>query len=232
MNPHSDKKREARFASLTTAIASLMVLSCATKAQADAPAALAPVTRMAELAPNLVPNFEKVSDGIWRGSAPSSRALDALKHDGVKTIVDLRMDGQGVDQESQHAKELGVNYYHFALGFNKPEDEKLSEILAVMTNPVNQPVFVHCRQGADRTGMLVALYRRRWQGWTFEQAYVEMRRHHFKPFLFSFKHEVANATAQQLVALPQSATPPSQSAPPEHKDSDHLLVSQRAVHIN
>lgn len=158
-------------------------------------------TAAVETAPHLVPNFDKVAEGIWRGAAPSDEALEALAVDGVKTIVDLRMDGSGVEKEEIKAKELGIRYYHFPLGFSKPANEKLKTILSIMTNPTNQPVFIHCRQGADRTGMLVGLYRRIWSGWSFRQTWREMREHHFKPFLTAMKKQVkgadTNPTLQQ-----------------------------------
>ena len=158
-------------------------------------------------APNLVPNFQMVSNGIWRGAVPSQEAMSALAGDGVKTIIDLRMNCAGVAKESDEAKQLGLNYYHFALGFNKPEQRKIQDILAIMTNPVNQPVFIHCRQGADRTGMLVGMYRRVWLGWSFERTWTEMRQHHFKPFLFGMKREVRNVTASTIAHQPTAAPP-------------------------
>jgi protein tyrosine phosphatase (PTP) superfamily phosphohydrolase (DUF442 family) len=151
---------------------------------------------------NVVPNFQKVSTGIWRGSAPNDAALIQLAKDGVKTIVDLRMDGPGVDSEKAAAQKLGVNYYHFALGFNKPDANKIHDILAVMTDPVNQPVFIHCRQGADRTGMLCGIYRHVWEGWSLSRTYDEMREHHFKPFLRTMRRQVEDADMDQsLIAV-------------------------------
>ena len=34
-------------------------------------------------------------------------------------------------------------------------------------------VFIHCQHGKDRTGLLAALYRVKYQGWTPEQAHKE-----------------------------------------------------------
>ncbi|MGH2508770.1 MAG: fused DSP-PTPase phosphatase/NAD kinase-like protein [Ktedonobacteraceae bacterium] len=158
-------------------------------------------------APKMVPNFQQVSTGIWRGSAPSHAALDALAQDGVRTIVDLRMDGSGVDNEQIAAHNLGINYYHFALGFKAPESDKIRDILAVMTDPANQPVFIHCRQGADRTGMLCGIYRRVWEGWSFERTYHEMREHHFKPFLLTMSKLVRNANLDRSIAVIQAKHP-------------------------
>lgn len=145
-----------------------------------------------------VDNFERVSPGLWRGAQPSEEGLSLLAQRGVRTIIDLRMEGEGAKKESLQAKTLGMNYVHFPLGFMSPSDEKIKEILSVALNPVNQPVFIHCRQGADRTGMLVGIYRRLVMGWSFERTYSEMRRHHFKPWLFTLKKRVREVTPQQL----------------------------------
>lgn len=168
---------------------------------------------------HVVPNFEKVSNGIWRGSAPSESALATLAQGGVKTVIDLRLDGPGARKESDDVKHLGLKYYHFPLGFNKPESTELRDILAVATNPVNQPVYIHCRQGADRTGTIVGLYRRLWLGWSFKQTYNEMRLHHFKPWLFTLKRTVENpdrglyiATTHGVNQNPLPTLPPSNAA--------------------
>jgi protein tyrosine phosphatase (PTP) superfamily phosphohydrolase (DUF442 family) len=220
MTPHSVFPRIARYALQATALSCVVVAHSTLGAQAENVQTSAEQSSIVATAPDMVPNFEKVNEGLWRGSAPSSAALDALKHDGVKTIVDLRLDGDGVESESAHAKKLGVKYFHFPLSFKTPGKDELKQILSVMTDPVNQPVFIHCRQGADRTGLLVGLYRREWQGWNFKRTYAEMRQHHFKPFLFNFKHQVERASANQPVA-----------ALPQHLNTavnNHVFVSQQA----
>lgn len=137
-----------------------------------------------------VKNFDKVSDGIWRGAAPSQDAMESLAKKGVKTIIDLRMNGSASEKEKLTARKLGLRYVHVPLGYMKPSLERLRSIMRVAVNPLNQPVFIHCRQGADRTGTLCALYRRVFQGWTFDKAYDEMLSHHFKPFLLTLKNTV------------------------------------------
>ena len=44
-----------------------------------------------------------------------------------------------------------------------------------MGDPGRLPVFVHCRQGADRTGMMCAMYRIVVCGWTKPEAIDEMK---------------------------------------------------------
>ena len=55
----------------------------------------------------------------------------------------------------------------------KPSEEQIQAFLETVTDPALQPVFVHCRQGEDRTGVMVAIYRVAEQGWEPAQAYRE-----------------------------------------------------------
>ena len=137
-----------------------------------------------------ISNFEQVNDTILRGAAPSDENLRLLAKSGVKTIVDLRMAGPAVKHESGVAHELGINYVHVPLGFKSPNLSEMTRVLGVLNDSEKQPVFVHCRQGADRTGMTIGMYRRIHDKWEFDKTYAEMRKHHFKPVLRGMKSAV------------------------------------------
>src|SRR5262249_45716480 len=55
-------------------------------------------------------------------------------------------------------------------------DDRVFEALKIMADPQNRPLLIHCQQGADRTGAMVALYRVVVQGWPAEKAVEEMTR--------------------------------------------------------
>jgi|AGTN01.3.fsa_nt_gi Protein tyrosine/serine phosphatase len=143
-----------------------------------------------------IANFERVNSVLLRGAVPSDKGLEALRDAGVKTIVNLQLKGDGATNEQLKVKKLGMNYVHFPLGFSTPDTATIGRILRVMTDKEKQPVFVHCRQGADRTGMIVAIYRILVDNWEFKDAYAEMRKHHFKPFLLVLKEAVRTCNAQ------------------------------------
>ena len=54
------------------------------------------------------------------------------------------------------------------------EEEEVVDFLRVVTAKERQPVFVHCLHGADRTGMMMAIYRMVVQGWSKDEAIEEM----------------------------------------------------------
>lgn len=141
-----------------------------------------------------VNNFQKVSAGLWRGAQPSDKNIKSLAQSGAKSIIDLRLDGVGTKHELLTARKAGLNYFHLPMGYSAPSLSTVITFLDIVTNPRYQPVFVHCRQGADRTGMLVAIYRMLVDGWSYHEAYKEMRSHHFKPWLVNFRATVAHYT--------------------------------------
>ncbi len=164
-----------------------------------------------------IDNFGRVAPGITRGGQPSDKALELMAKDGVKTIVDLRMTGIGTVNEEAAAKHLGMNYVHIPMTLLTPNKDQVAKFLDVVNKPANLPVFIHCRQGADRTGTLCAIYRRKVQGWDFDKTYAEMREHHFKPFLLGMKDLVKNCPEQNFgisTATTATATIPVATAAP------------------
>ena len=118
-----------------------------------------------------VPGYAKVSDSLCRGDQPDAEGFAELANKGVKTVICLRI----LDRDSELLTGLGFRYRHISFKHWHPEQEDLLEFLAIVANPENQPVFVHCRQGVDRTGMMVAAYRVVVQDWTKDKAIAEMR---------------------------------------------------------
>jgi len=137
-----------------------------------------------------ISNFEQVNETILRGAAPTDENLRLLAKSGIKVVVDLRQPGSAVKHESTVAQELGMKYIHIPLGFKSPHLSEMSRILGILSDSEKQPVFVHCRQGADRTGMTIGMYRRIHDKWEFGKTYEEMRKHHFKPVFLGMKSAV------------------------------------------
>ena len=63
------------------------------------------------------------------------------------------------------------------------EPEKVRTFLGQMEN-AEKPVFVHCRQGRDRTGLAVAVYRIVAEGWDRDEAIRELYAHGYNWPLF------------------------------------------------
>jgi protein tyrosine/serine phosphatase len=117
-----------------------------------------------------VPNFGQVTDTLYRGGQPTAEGFEGLAHEGVGVVVDL----SGNQSERDKVKKLGMEYVSIPWHCFHLEDKQVAQFLRVLREHSDQKVFVHCRLGEDRTGMMVAGYRMAEQGWTAEQARREM----------------------------------------------------------
>lgn len=118
-----------------------------------------------------LPNLHRVSDALYRGAQPKREGFAELKAMGIRTVIDLRT---GHDERG-HCEEHGLQYVRIPMQAWRTEDEDTLEFLRVVTDPERQPVFLHCLHGADRAGVLTAVYRVAVQGWSKDEALREMR---------------------------------------------------------
>jgi hypothetical protein len=58
-------------------------------------------------------------------------------------------------------------------GIWPPEDHQVARFLALLDDPTQGPIYVHCRRGYDRVGMVIAAYRIAHDHWTNQQALDE-----------------------------------------------------------
>ena len=120
-------------------------------------------------------NFHAVADGIFRGGNPSIKGLKALSEQGFKTVLSFRWRKTPVSLERAYVEELGMKFKHIPLNYwSLPNQQQVDTFLEIIDDRRNYPIFVHCFHGADRTGLLMAIYRIVRCGWTFDEAYREM----------------------------------------------------------
>jgi protein tyrosine/serine phosphatase len=123
-----------------------------------------------------VPNFHKVSEGLYRGAQPTKEGFKELKKLGIKTVVDLHL----INSDRDKIKDANLNYKSIPMTAWHPEEQDVVKFLKIAADPNLTPVFVHCQRGADRTGMMCAIYRVAVQDWTKDEAIEEMTRGGFK----------------------------------------------------
>lgn len=146
-----------------------------------------------------ISNFEAVTPGLWRGGEPDEKGLQNLAKSGVSTIIDLRMWNGATEKESKSASKLGLKYVRIPMTYWGPSKESVRQFFATIAGNKDGVTFVHCHQGADRTGTLVALYRVLVQKWEYPRVYKEMRAHHFKPWLFTLKEKIETTASSAYV---------------------------------
>jgi tyrosine-protein phosphatase SIW14 len=130
-------------------------------------------------------NIQEVSRGVYYGEAPSSAAdYQQLQCLGIKTVLDMRkFSPHASAREEEIVSSYGMLYRHVPMGFQPTRDCTPEEALQILADPALQPVYMHCNLGRDRTGLVVALYRVRYLGWSSNAAYEDMQRERFNPLL-------------------------------------------------
>lgn len=117
-----------------------------------------------------LPNSWRVADGFLRGAQPEPEGFAQLRQLGVKTVLNLRT----FHSDRKLCAAAGLDYVKVSVQAWETERAEILDVLEVLTDSSQQPVFLHCQHGADRTGVMTALYRMVVQGWPREDAIAEM----------------------------------------------------------
>jgi uncharacterized protein (TIGR01244 family) len=129
------------------------------------------------------PRAYRVDDNLYRGKQPKKEDIPKLAAMGIKTVLDLRERLERKSWEKGAVEAAGMQYVRIGLpGTLEPTHEKIDKILALLEDPARGPVFIHCRRGADRTGLVIACYRIAHDHWTNAQALKEAREQGLSPF--------------------------------------------------
>ncbi len=118
-------------------------------------------------------NFYQVSPQLYRSAQPYTGGFAELKKHGIGEVLDLRLYHQDVPSAN-----MGLTLHNVPLFASALDAEKVVQALNVITH-AEQPILVHCLHGADRTGVVVAMYRVVCQNWTKAQAITEMQQGDF-----------------------------------------------------
>ena len=147
-------------------------------------------------AQEIIKNFSKVNNGVYRGAKISSaESAQYLKSLNIKNIINLQGDdldsdiaivipwgepgetAEAIAAEKVRALAAGIGFLNIPLDsldeVTPEENSKIDNILEFMHTKKNQPVFIHCEHGVDRTGLIVALYRVKYEGVNVEIARQE-----------------------------------------------------------
>lgn len=130
-----------------------------------------------------VRNAGESTPELLRGAQPTEEGFASLAKLGVQIVVDLRKGDR--QSEREEVTRLGMKYVSIPWYCMRPDDAVVAEFLELLQKNPGGKVFVHCREGIDRTGMLIAAYRMTAEGRTAAQAMAEMR-----TYGFSFTHHL------------------------------------------
>ena len=105
-------------------------------------------------------NLHEIRPGVWRSNQPSPGRIHAAADMGVKTVVNLRgarSDG-GWRLEKEACDARGVALVDFSIRSRAVPDRDTVLAAREMFRSVEYPILMHCKSGADRAGIMAALY--------------------------------------------------------------------------
>jgi protein tyrosine phosphatase (PTP) superfamily phosphohydrolase (DUF442 family) len=138
--------------------------------------------------PGDLANFGKVEDNLWRGARPTDAGLQKLADMGVKTIVNFENDETAVNHEQSWAVAHGIKFVTVPLSvITPPSMDHINQWIGTAEDPTNRPLYFHCMQGRDRTGVACFTYRVHHDHWKYDQAYQEMLQYHFHTYLLGLR---------------------------------------------
>lgn len=118
-----------------------------------------------------VPNLHRVTPFLYRSAQPSKAGMANLQTLGVKTVIDLRAyhsDAKLLKGTTLAALDLDVKTW-------RVKDADVVTVLQALRRRENGPFLIHCQHGADRTGLMSAMFRVVEQGWSKAAALRELR---------------------------------------------------------
>jgi hypothetical protein len=182
----------------------------------------------------LIPDFVEVTPTLYRGAQPRKHGFETLAKMGVQIVVDLRGDRKG---ERKEVTSLGMQYVPMHWECSFPRDRIFADFLTLIRKNPDKKIFVHCRVGDDRTGMMIAAYRMADEGWSPKEAMKEMTEYGFSlphrrlicprlseyeehfPERFATKPEFEELRSTKSSQLPDTPTSQPEPAPTKEPPS-------------
>lgn len=118
-------------------------------------------------------NFYEVDDGVYRSEMPIADDVPMMVSKNIKTVINLQYKNQ--DKDAQIFDESITLINEPILTWQARPAQIARALYAIEQGKQQGSVLVHCYHGADRTGVVIAMYRVIYQGWDIEMARDEMK---------------------------------------------------------
>jgi protein tyrosine phosphatase (PTP) superfamily phosphohydrolase (DUF442 family) len=129
-------------------------------------------------------NRHRLGDRAWRSAQPAPHHIRRLKRRGLRTIINLRGERLCGSYWLEQAicERKGVKLINFQIRSRGAPTRKEIKAARDLFRQIEYPILMHCKSGADRVGLMSALYRFFEQGMPIAEAKKELslRYGHFR----------------------------------------------------
>ncbi len=117
----------------------------------------------------------QVTVNIFRGPRPTLAILNQLHQIGCKSILNLEESLFGFQTYGKPV--LDFVEYNVPLSQQltcPPNPDQVNQCLSILLDEKTFPIYVHCKEGVDRTGFIIACYNVFIRKWTPDEAIKDM----------------------------------------------------------
>jgi uncharacterized protein (TIGR01244 family) len=103
-----------------------------------------------------ITNFAQVETTVACAGAITPASVAGIKKMGFASIINLRLanePGADIDAEAAAANAAGINFVHLPFNGNAPDPAVADRFIKTITEPGNQPAFIHCASGNRAAAM-------------------------------------------------------------------------------
>jgi len=105
-------------------------------------------------------NLHEVAPGMWRSNQPGPARVRAAAGMGIRTIINLRgpRDDGGWRLEAEACAKAGITLLDFTARSRAAPDKAMLHAARELFAEAELPAMMHCKSGADRAGLMSALF--------------------------------------------------------------------------
>ncbi len=105
-------------------------------------------------------NEHEIAPDMWRCNQPSPSRIKKAADRGIRTVINLRgprADG-GWRLEAEACAKYGLILMDFTARSRAAPDKQMLHAARALFEEIELPAMMHCKSGADRAGLMAALY--------------------------------------------------------------------------
>lgn len=150
-------------------------------------------------------NLYRLQKDLYRGQQPEREDIPLLQALNIKTVISFR----AFHDDEKTLSDAGLRLISIPMHTWDIDDDQVVEALSGIRRSLpHGGVLIHCQHGADRTGLISAMYRIIFQGWSKTEALRELTDggYGYHPIWKNIPHYIRNVDIERIRRAVQEKT--------------------------